>query len=130
LIIHQFTSLDFGFKGTFPKWIVYSLPGALWLFSFQTAFLLITNSATIMKVFWLVLLAFIAFGIESAQMLNITDGVYDYMDNIAYLMATLLSFLLLFLFKKARIEPYKIIRPIYLFLIFVGIVILSDVYYP
>ena len=75
----------------FPEWFVYSLPGGLWLLSFQ-------NTITWIKRFrgrWLihsVLLASISgIGLELLQVLNFTDGVFDWIDVLFYCFATLLS---------------------------------------
>ena len=75
----------------FPEWLVYSLPGGLWLLSFQ-------NTITWIKRFrgrWLihsVLLASISgIGLELLQVLNVTDGVFDWVDVLFYCFATLLS---------------------------------------
>ena len=75
----------------FPEWFVYSLPGGLWLLSFQ-------NTITWIKRFrgrWLihfVLLASISgIGLELLQVLNVTDGVFDWVDVLFYCFATLLS---------------------------------------
>ena len=75
----------------FPEWFVYSLPGGLWLLSFQ-------NTITWIKRFrgrWLihsVLLASLSgIGLELLQVLNVTDGVFDWVDVLFYCFATLLS---------------------------------------
>ena len=75
----------------FPEWFVYSLPGGLWLLSFQ-------NTITWIKRFrgrWLIhsvlLASILGIGLELLQVLNVTDGVFDWVDVLFYCFATLLS---------------------------------------
>ena len=76
---------------SFPEWFVYSFPGGLWLLAFQ-------NTITWIKRFkgrWLIhsvlLASSLGIGLEILQVLNVTDGVFDWVDVLFYCFATLLS---------------------------------------
>jgi hypothetical protein len=117
-----------------PYWFVYSLPGALWLFSFIMIMLFWPFKQRFFNAFfWLVATLSIALGIEFMQMCNFTDGVYDIFDVFSYLIVFLLSVLLFYIryLKRANIRvffinPSQFIKKC-IFVLFILIVELSDV---
>jgi len=76
--------IQIGFaKNYLPEWFVYSLPGALWMFSF-TMFL---NTVTVFKKSLITVLPLLAaLSIEFSQYFSITDGVFDWQDVFFYLL--------------------------------------------
>ena len=76
----------------FPQWFVYSLPGGLWLLSFQN----ILTWANKFKGKFLIATALAAYfmgvGLEVAQAIHITDGRFDWLDILFYSVATILAF--------------------------------------
>lgn len=76
-------------------WVTYSLPGALWLLAFQSLMLIIWNKqVNKSSFFWIFTPTLVALGGEFAQFLHITDGTFDLLDVIFYILATVCSFLL------------------------------------
>lgn len=84
----------------FPQWFVYSLPGGLWLLSFQN---IITwaNKFKGKLIIPLVLAAYLmGVGLEVAQFLHITDGRFDWADVLFYSSAMILSLSNVWLVQK------------------------------
>lgn len=90
-----------------PKWIIYSLPGGLWLFSFTNFSLLLLNEKT--KYFFkhIVLALFgIVTILEILQMIHFTDGRFDLADLALYLIASAISSLMVnFRVKRSNHQP-------------------------
>lgn len=76
--------IQVGFAKDFlPEWFIYSLPGALWMFSF-TMFL---HTVTVFKKSLITVLPLIAaLSIEFSQYFSFTDGVFDWQDVFFYLL--------------------------------------------
>ncbi|MGI4875168.1 MAG: hypothetical protein ACRYFX_28770 [Janthinobacterium lividum] len=64
-------------------WVVYNLPGALWLY----AFLWFTSLSR--SKFLTLLPLGLALGIEAVQLLHLTDGTFDGLDVLFYLLSLL-----------------------------------------
>lgn len=108
-------------------WLVYCLPGGLWLFSFQVSIILFVHQFKIGAIFLSLILAL---GIEGFQFLHITDGNFDWLDIYTYLFFSLLAFGLL-VFNKTLSYSYwtkKNWSKYFIFGFFSGIVILSDLF--
>lgn len=74
-----------------PNWFVFSLPGGLWLLSFQNAISYL-NGWQKKTTFLLILFASLfGIGLEVLQWFEITDGRFDFIDIAFYFGATLLS---------------------------------------
>ena len=108
-------------------WLVYCLPGGLWLFSFQLAILLFVHShhriLLILSLLW-------AVGIEYLQFLHVTDGFFDWLDVYTYLIFSVLSFLIYSLKKQfypVSTQSNNLFK-YYIFAFFGGIVFLSDLF--
>lgn len=76
--------IQVGFAKDFlPEWFIYSLPGALWIFSF-TMFL---HTVTVFQKSLITALPLIiALAIELLQYFSITDGVFDWQDVFFYIL--------------------------------------------
>jgi hypothetical protein len=62
--------------------LIYSLPNALWLFSFVFSILYVwKDSKSKIKYFWILLICFIGIGGEIGQALKFIPGVFDITDS-------------------------------------------------
>ena len=108
-------------------WIVYCLPGGLWLFSFQMAIYLFVQTH---KYLWVIFSLWCALGIEYVQFLHITDGFFDWLDVYTYLIFSVLSYLIFSL--KRHLYPIfsqsNYSFKYFIFAFFCGIVFLSDLF--
>ena len=74
-------------------WVKFSLPGALWLLAFQSLMFIIWNKSVNRKnVFWILTPLAVAVGGELAQLFHITDGTFDILDVIFYILGFLIAF--------------------------------------
>lgn len=128
--------LDFGFCINWdpPYWFVYSLPGALWLFSFNMIMMLWPSDSNRYNTnLWLISTLIFALGLEFSQMLNITDGVFDYLDVWSYFIVFIISiFIFYFRYKKSRFNMLFVFKPTqlfkkFIFLFYLLIVVFADV---
>ena len=113
-------------------WVVYNLPGALWLF----AFLWIGTLSASRRLTLLPL--GLALGIEAVQLLHFTDGTFDALDVLFYLLALGVFAALGGLARQAPpVAPAATAEPIMQHLskryklamaVFVAMVLLSDVW--
>lgn len=84
-----------------PKWIIYSLPDALWVYSFSYLMLLIWNfKITISNAFWLSIGPFIGVFSELGQLINIVPGTYDPIDLFFIITAIIIAFLPKLIYKN------------------------------
>lgn len=76
--------IQVGFAKFFlPEWFIYSLPGALWMFSF-TMFL---QAVILFKKSIIIILPLLAaLSIEFLQYFSFTDGVFDWQDVFFYIL--------------------------------------------
>ncbi|WP_188812265.1 hypothetical protein [Hymenobacter cavernae] len=109
------------------RWIVYNLPGALWLYSFLSfSFIPARRRLTLLPLV-------MALGIEVLQLLHITDGTFDPLDVFFYVLAWLLFVGLGGAFQNSILVPVAprprvSLRYKFTFVFFVAIVLLSDVW--
>lgn len=76
---------------TVPKWIIYSLPDALWLMSFGLFLQLIWKNETKRnRMIWTVIPCTIAVLMELFQATYLVSGTFDLVDLLLYLLTTLL----------------------------------------
>ena len=79
---------------TIPNWIKFSLPDALWLFSFNYILLTLWSfNVNRQSAFWLFLAPTIGLFSEIGQLTGVVQGTFDIVDLVLLLIATLLSFL-------------------------------------
>ncbi len=84
--VHSFKLLE-----SIPKWIVYSLPDALWLMAFGLFLQIIWMDATKgIRIIWTVVPCSIAFLWELFQATHIVNGTFDLVDLLIYFLTTLL----------------------------------------
>lgn len=90
---------------TIPNWIKFSLPDALWLFSFNYVLLTLWNfNVNQQSAFWLFLAPTIGLFSELGQLVNIVPGTFDLVDLVLLLIATLIPFLLVNNLKSIKIN--------------------------
>jgi hypothetical protein len=90
---------------TIPNWIKFSLPDALWLFSFNYILLTLWNfNLNRQSAFWLFLAPTIGLFSEIGQLIGLVPGTFDLVDLLLLLIATLIPFLLVNNLKPIKIE--------------------------
>ncbi len=78
---------------TIPNWVKFSLPDALWLFSFTYIILLIWDfKITRHSVLWILLTPTVGFFSEIGQLIGIIPGTFDKVDLLLLLLSTVLPF--------------------------------------
>jgi hypothetical protein len=76
------------------KWIIYSLPNGLWLFSFINLFLIIWERQICkFSLIWLIIPPTLGIGSEILQYFGLIHGTFDYIDLIICIIATIIPFL-------------------------------------
>ncbi|MCB2408031.1 hypothetical protein [Hymenobacter lucidus] len=109
------------------RWIVHSLPGALWLYSFLSF-----SAVPTRRLLSLLPLA-MALGIEVVQYLHITDGRFDWLDVAFYLGAWLVFSARQWGSRSPLLpeapRPRLTLRYKFAYGFFIGIVLLSDVWF-
>ncbi|MCZ8297714.1 MAG: hypothetical protein O9297_10910 [Flavobacterium sp.] len=90
---------------TIPNWIKFSLPDALWLFSFNYVLLTLWNfNVNQQSAFWLFLAPTIGLFSEIGQLIGIVPGTFDIVDLVLLLIATLIPFLSVNNLKSIKIN--------------------------
>jgi len=88
-----------------PQWIIFSLPDALWLFSFTNGMLLLWNyRLTKQSCGWILLAPAIGILSEAGQAVHIVPGTFDFVDMALLLAAALTPFLINPLNKSIKIQ--------------------------
>lgn len=93
-----------------PEWIKYSLPDALWIFSFTYFMLTIWKfKITQSSAFWIFLAPVIGLFSELGQLYGVVPGTYDPVDLILIIVAMTVPFLKIvnFNFKSINYEQIK-----------------------
>ena len=80
----------------FPKWLIYSLPDGIWIYSL-TSLMLINwySSLNKVKYFWIMIGPLIGLSLEFGQLIHIIPGTYDTNDFIICLFSSFIPFLFL-----------------------------------
>ena len=89
---------------TIPSWFIFSFPGGLWVFAFSNFCSLLLNHRTRKyhkKL--LILLLIIVCSLEVFQLFGVTDGRFDFLDILLYLIAAIVSLFV----SSFRIEQSK-----------------------
>lgn len=76
------------FKKSFPTWVYYSLPDALWVYSFSSIYLILWKNQIN---YWLIFPLFFGCLVEIAQALKLFEGTYDPIDLFLSSIAFILS---------------------------------------
>jgi hypothetical protein len=88
-----------------PNWITFSLPDALWLFSFTYIILLIWDfKITRQSVLWIFLAPIVGLFSEIGQLVGIIPGTFDKVDLILLLLSTALPFYFVSNLKSIKIK--------------------------
>lgn len=77
-----------------PSWFIFSLPDALWVYSFTSAIILIWNNERKVAVTLLLIPLILGPGVELLQLLNLFKGTFDVIDLTLTICAFLLSIIL------------------------------------
>ncbi len=77
-----------------PNLVIYSLPGALWLYAFTSLMALVWRGSSEFRprILWMLVPACVAAGSEGVQWLGLTDGTFDLGDVGLYTVAALAAF--------------------------------------
>jgi len=79
-----------------PTQAIYSLPGALWLYSFMSFNILLwRDSNSKIKYIWIIIPSLLAINSELLQKVHFISGTYSSIDIFYYLIAILISLLLI-----------------------------------
>ena len=90
---------------TIPSWIKFSLPDALWLFSFNYVLMTLWNfNLNRQSAFWLLFAPAIGLFSEIGQLIKLVPGTFDLVDLALMLIATLIPFLLVVNLKSIKIN--------------------------
>ncbi len=90
---------------TIPSWIKFSLPDALWLFSFNYVLLTLWNfNVNRQSAFWLFLAPTIGLFSEMGQLIRVVPGTFDIVDLTFLFIATLIPLLLVNNLKSIKIK--------------------------
>ena len=92
-----------------PKWMIFSLPDALWVYSL-TAFMIITwndNPMSKNAMFWMSLGPILGIAPEFGQKIGIVSGTFDLVDLLFIIIASILPFLNLKKYFKGGINNEK-----------------------
>ena len=82
-------------KMNIPNWIKYSLPDALWLFSFIYVVLTLWSfQINRHSIFWITLVPAIGLFSELGQLFGIIPGTFDVVDLFLLVLASILPFLI------------------------------------
>ncbi len=77
----------------FPPWTIFSLPDALWVFSFTNLMLIIwRDTFSLQSIPWIFIAPVIGLFSEIGQAFHIVHGTYDTTDMILILIASILPF--------------------------------------
>lgn len=96
--IQMFRNYFIGIKEIVPKWINYSLPDALWVYSFTSTILLFESNWKVLK-FWLLVPFLFGPLIEIFQLFRLFPGTFDLLD----LLFTCIAFTTSILFFNYKI---------------------------
>jgi len=91
LDIRQYTM---PFKNYFPDWFLYSLPDGLWIFSYTSLILLLSNNIIKFKnIFWILIIFIYVISIEFLQLFGLYNGTFDIFDILFYISGVSMPFI-------------------------------------
>ena len=106
-------------RGDIPRWIRFSLPDGLWLFSYLLLVDAIWNKFDRSSFIWYLLMPGVAFGSEILQFVMMESttpwntGTYDVMDFVCYGVAVILILIIYFLKFRIRKQRDKYAKEIH-----------------
>lgn len=90
---------------TIPNWVKFSLPDALWLFSFTYIILLLWDfKINKQSVFWIFIAPTVGLFSEIGQLIGIIPGTFDKVDLLLLILSTALPF-----YSVSNLKSIKII---------------------
>lgn len=90
-----------------PKWIIFSLPDGLWIFSYVCAMAYIWNfKIHFQSICWIAIIPFIAIVSEMGQATDLFPGTFDPLDLFFYFLG--LTCPLLLIFKNKNLQNLKL----------------------
>lgn len=92
-------------KESIPKWLYFSFPDALWVYSFTSALLLSGNEIKSLK-HWLLIPFILGPFLELLQLINLFPGTFDLIDLIFTSLSYILS-ILIFNYKNKKNDKKK-----------------------
>jgi len=104
-LIYKIRELFNPFKSYIPKWIYFSLPDGLWVYSFSYVLLLIWKDKLKVAIVWLIIPFTAGCLVELAQLIKVFPGTFDYLDLIMSSLG-IISSLLILKYKNEK-KPYK-----------------------
>ncbi len=79
-----------------PRWIIYSLPGGLWIFSYICLMGFIWEKVSNrIFIFWFTIGLAISVGSEIFQSIQFLEGTFSVLDLVTYFIAIIISFALI-----------------------------------
>jgi len=79
-----------------PDWFIYSLPDALWTYSFIYSILFIwKGNNSLFKHLWIILVLILTIGSELGQLINFVPGTFDKADLLLSSLAFILPFMII-----------------------------------
>lgn len=94
-----------------PEIVVYSLPHALWTYSFMSSFYFVWKGQnSFFEYFWYMLVMIFSLGGEVGQALDFIPGTFDYFDLVLSLIACICPFIIIklggecYVFKKCKVK--------------------------
>jgi hypothetical protein len=88
-----------------PNWVIYSLPDALWLFSFTYLTILIWDfKISRQSIFWICLAPAVGLFSEIGQLIGVIPGTFDRVDLLLLFFAAILPFNHLIQLKTIKIK--------------------------
>ena len=103
--VDLFRSNQFLQSLTVPNWIKFSLPDALWLFSFNYILLTLWDfNVTRQSIFWLILAPTVGLFSEIGQLAGIIPGTFDIVDLVLLSIATIIAFLSIINLKSINLK--------------------------
>ncbi len=88
-----------------PNWVKFSLPDALWLFSFTYIILFLWDfKINRQSAFWIILAPTVGLFSELGQLVEVIPGTFDKMDLLLLLLATISPFSFVSNFKSIKIK--------------------------
>jgi hypothetical protein len=90
---------------TIPNWVKFSLPDALWLFSFTYIILLLWDfKITRQSAFWIFIAPTVGLFSEIGQLIGIISGTFDKVDLLLLILSTALPFYSVSNLKSIKIK--------------------------
>lgn len=79
-----------------PDWLIYSLPDALWTYSFIYSILFVwKDNDSLFKYLWIILVFIFTIGSELGQLINFVPGTFDKIDLLLSSLAFIFPFIII-----------------------------------